>query len=115
MKKIASVCVILMIFMSLCGCAKCIRTDTKTVEVKIVDKYHHGTYITPMIAGKINIMVTHPAVYEITVEYNGVEYTISGSDTYSKYKDKIGQTTNAELQIEYYDDESIIYDIISLE
>ena len=72
-------------------------------------------YITPVRAGKVTLMITHPAVYQITVEYNGVEYTISGSDTYNKYKDKVGQTTMETLEICTYDDGTVKYDIIELE
>lgn len=99
----------------LTGCAKCINTEYENVEVNIVDEYHSGMYVTPISAGKVTTMVTHPAVYEITVEYNGVKYTISGSDTYNKYKDMVGQTTTGTLEIKTYDDGSIRYDITSLE
>lgn len=99
----------------LTGCAKCINTEYENVEVNIVDEYHRGMYVTPISAGKVTTMVTHPAVYKITVEYNGVKYTISGSDTYNKYKDMVGQTTTGTLEIKTYDDGSIRYDITSLE
>lgn len=118
MKKIIFTCrifIMLMTFIGLCGCSKCIRTDTKMVEVKIIDEYYRGAYLIPIRTGKVTTVITNPAVYTITVEYNGVKYTIYGSDTYNKYNDKIGRTANGELQIKYYDDESIKYDIISLE
>lgn len=99
----------------LTGCAKCISTEYENVEVNIVDEYHRGMYVTPIRAGKVTTMVTHPAVYRITVEYNGVEYTISGSDTYNKYKDMVGQTTTGTLEIRTYDNGSVRYDITSLE
>ncbi len=114
MKKIVFTLLVFAILFGLCGCAKCIKTETKTVEVKIIDEYHRGVYVTPMRCGKVTTLMTHPAVYEITVEYNGEEYTISGSDTYNKYKDKIGETTNATLEIRTYDDESTKYNITEL-
>ena len=100
---------------SLVGCAKCISTEYENVEVNIVDEYHRGMYTTPMRVGKVTTIQTHPAVYRITVEYNDVEYTISGSDTYNKYKDKVGQTTIGTLEIRTYDDGSVRYDITSLD
>ena len=100
---------------SLVGCAKCISTEYENVEVTIVDSYHRSMYMTPIRAGKVTTMVTYPAVWRITVEYNGVEYTVSGSDTYNKYKDKIGQTTIGELEIKTYDNGTVEYDIVSLE
>lgn len=57
----------------------------------------------------------HPAVYRITVKYDGIEYTISGSDTYNKYKDKVGQNTIASLEIRKYDNGTMKYDIKSLQ
>ena len=72
-------------------------------------------YMTPVFNGKTTTMITHPAVYRITVEYNGVEYTISGSDTYNKYKEKVGKTTIGTLEIRTYDDGTVKYDIIALE
>ena len=106
---------IVFLMFSLVGCAKLINTEYENVEVNIIDEYHKGMYITPVFNGKTTTMITHPAVYRITVEYNGVEYTISGSDTYNKYKEKIGQTATGTLEIRTYDDGTVKYDIIALE
>ena len=106
---------IVYLMFSLAGCAKLINTEYENVEVNIVDEYHRGMYVTPIRAGKVTTMVTHPAVYRITVEYNGVEYTISGSDTYNKYKEKVGQIAIGTLEIRTYDDGTVKYDIIALE
>ena len=106
---------IVCLMFSLVGCAKLINTEYENVEVNIVDEYHRGMYVTPIRAGKVTTMVTHPAVYRITVEYNGVEYTISGSDTYNKYKEKVGQIAIGTLEISTYDDGTVKYDIIALE
>lgn len=85
------------------------------VKVKIVDEYHRGMYVTPIKCGKSTIMQTHPARYEITVAYNGEEYTIDDEDTYEKYYDKIGQMVNATMLIRSYDDGSIKYKLIELQ
>ena len=103
-----------MIF-SLTGCAKLVNTECENVEVIIVDKYYREMYMTPVFSGKTLTMITHPAVYRVTVEYNGVEYMISGSDTYKKYKEKIGQTAIGTLEIRTYDDGTVKYDITELE
>ena len=100
---------------SLVGCEKLVSTECENVEVNIVDEYHRGMYVTPVFNGKTTTMITHPAVYRITVEYNGVEYTISGSDTYNKYKEKVGQIAIGTLQIRTYDDGTVKYDITALE
>lgn len=71
-------------------------------------------YMTPIRAGKVTTVVTHPAVYRITVEYNSVEYDIRGSNTYNKYKDMVGQNTIAVLEITTYDNGEIKEEIIEL-
>ena len=106
---------LVVLIFSLAGCAKCISIEYENVEVSIVDKYHSAMWMQPIHTGKVTTFITHPAIWEITVEYDGVEYTVSGSDTYKNYKDKIGQTTTGELEIKTYDDGTVKYDIVSLE
>ena len=103
--------------MTLCfvGCAKCISTEYEIVEVTVTDKWYKPMTMTPVIAGKVTTFVTSPAIWQITVDYGGVKYKISGSDTYNKYNDKIGQTVNGKLEIRTYDDGTIRYDIVSLQ
>lgn len=107
---IAAVC----LMFSLIGCKKCIDERYESVEVTIVDEYHRGMYVIPMRTGKVTSMITHPAVYEITVQYNGVYYDINGQDTYYKFKDKIGQTATGTLKIRTYDDGSVKYNITEI-
>lgn len=104
----------ILIFM-LSGCAKCISTETTTVQVKITDEYHRSMYVIPVYNGKTTTMVTHPAEYRITVEYDGSEYVISGRDVYDKYSDKVGEYTNGTLETKTYDNGMIKYNIIDLE
>jgi hypothetical protein len=99
---------------TLTGCAQLINTEYKEVDVKIVDKYHRAVYVTPIRAGKVTSMVTHPAVYRIRVEYDGNEYTLNGSTVYNQYKNKIGQTVNGRLKIDTYDDGTIKYNIVEI-
>ena len=116
MKKIILVLLaITTIMFVLVGCANCINTEYQSVEVKIVDEYHRAMWLQPISTGKSTVIVTHPAQHDITVEYAGVKYTISDSDTYDRYKDKVGQTTIGTLEIRTYDDGTVRYDIISLE
>jgi hypothetical protein len=97
------------------GCAKCISIEHQQVEVTIVDEYHRNARLQPIIINGKTRFINHPAVWQIIVEYNGVNHTISGSDTYNKYKDKIGQTAIGELEIRTYDDGTVKYYIVSLE
>lgn len=114
-KKIISILLAICIVLSLTDCAKLANTEYQNVEVEIVDEYHRGMYITPIFNGKATTMITHPAIYRITVRYNNVEYNISGSDTYKKYCDKVGQSTIGVLEIRTYDNGTIKYEIVQLE
>ena len=105
-----------MIYISflLIGCTKLISTKYKNVEVKIIDEYHRNAYITPVFNGKTITMITHPAIYRITVKYNNVEYDINGRYIYEKYYDKVGQLTVGLLEIRTYDNGTIKYMIVNL-
>ena len=115
MKKIVSIICLLLILLNFTSCAKCIATDYEDVEVLVVDKYHRGMWLQPVRVGKSTTYITHPATWSITVEYEGVEYTVSGHDVYDKYEDKIGQTATGTLEIKTYDNGNITYDIVGLE
>lgn len=112
-KFIAILLCVVFVF-SLAGCAECISTEYENVEVTVVGKYHRGAWLQPVIVCKLTTFITHPEEWRITVEYNGVEYTVNGHDTYDKYEDKIGQTTTGEFEIKTYDDGTVKYDIVSL-
>ena len=104
----------LFLVIQLFGCAKLINTEYENVEVTVVDEYHRGMYVVPMKIGKVTTMRTVPAVYSITVEYNGVEYSINGKEIYEIYKEMVGKTVNETLEIKYYDNESVRYNIVEL-
>lgn len=111
---IAVIASILSLF-TLSGCAKLLNEEYSTVSVAVIDKHYTPVMVTPIIAGKVRTFVTIPAQYRIDVEYNGIEYSLGGSGIYSRYKDKIGETVNAQLRTRTYDDGSVKYDIISLD
>ena len=102
------------VLVTLTGCAKIINTEYKEVDVKITDTYHRAAYVTPIRAGKVTSLITHPAVYRTYIKYEGIEYTLSGSSIYNKYKNKVGQTVKGKLKIDTYDDNTIRYDIIEI-
>lgn len=114
MKRFLCILFIVTILVSLVGCAKLVKTECETVEVKIVDSYHRSAWVQTIVAGKVVTAVSHPAVYRIYVECDGVEYTVSGSDTYNEYKDRIGDIVSATLKINTYDDGTIRRDIVSI-
>lgn len=98
----------------LSGCAKCVSTEYETVQAEIVDQHHRSAHTAPMMVGKVMTVRIVPASYSITVKYDGIEYTISGYDTWNEYKDMIGETVPATLEIRKYDDGTIKFDIIAL-
>ena len=102
------------VLVMLTGCTKIINTEYKEVDVKITDTYHRAAYVTPIRAGKVTSVVTHPAIYRIYIEYEGVKYSLSGSGIYYKYKNKIGQTVKGKLKIDTYDDNTVRCDIIEI-
>lgn len=118
MKKVlySIVAVIIFLFI-LTGCAKCISAETSTVQVKITDEYYRAAYTTPYYnpTTKTIMLQSYATVYRITVEYNGTEYNIFGSNTYNKYSDRVGEYVNAILETNKYDDGTVKYNIIGLE
>lgn len=96
MKKILSILIVVCLVFTLFGCAKCVNTEYRDVEVKIVNVYRRG-------ARRVG-SAYRPAKHKVTVEYNDSEYVISGRETYNKYKDRIGQTTSGTLETRTYDD-----------
>ena len=109
MKKILILSVFILLLLT--GCAKCINVEYENVEVVIVDEDYTPMWLQPVKYG----LITHPARYEITVEYNGAKYTLDDEDTYEKYKNKIGQTVNGTMEVKTYDDGIVKCDIWSLE
>lgn len=114
MKKILSIMMIICLMISLTSCAKCIDTKYENVEVNIIDEHYRGVWLQPIVSGKVTTFITHPARYEVIVEYNGIEYMIDDSNTYNKYKDKVGRSTVGVLEVRTYDDGTVKYDITEL-
>ena len=105
---------IIMPIMILTGCAKLVSTDYETVDVTIVDEYHRSAYSTPIRVGKVMTIRHYPAVYKIYVDYNGVQYPFSGHDIWEQYKNMIGCTVPATMEIKTYDDGTIKYDVTAI-
>lgn len=113
MKK-ALIFILITVLVTATGCAKVINTKYKEGDIKIINIYHRAAYVTPVHAGKVTTFITHPAIYRTYVEYEGVKYTLSGSNIYNKCKNKIGQTVKGKLKIDTYDDKTIEYKIIEI-
>lgn len=111
---------ILLTILLACFFARCTKlaevesTEDSTVQVKIVDEYYRDSYMTSMYTGKSFMYMPHPAVYRITVEYNGKQYYLTDEESYELYHDKIGETTDALLRTTKWDNGNVTYDIIGL-
>lgn len=101
--------------MTLTGCKKCVSTEYKHVPVKIIDAESRSAYSYPVRVGKTTSIRVVPASYNTVVEYDSVEYSLSSSETYYKYRDKIGKTAKGKLETKRYDDGSTKVRIVSLE
>lgn len=113
--KVLALLLITAMLISFAGCAECISTEYKNVEVTIVEEYHRDTWRQIVRVGKVATVITHPAVWQITVRYGDANYTINDRDTYNKYKEKIGETVVGRLEIRTYDNGETVCNIISLE
>ena len=117
MKKILYSGIIILFLFTLTGCTKCINTETSTVSVKVADEYYKPAYTTMYY----NLMLKriaplyHPAIYQITVKYDNVNYDLYDEDTYDKYADQINNYVNGTLETKTYDDETVNRNIIDLE
>ena len=103
------------ISMTLTGCKKCVSTEYKHVPVKIIDAESRSAYSYPVRVGKTTSIRVVPASYNTVVECDSVEYSLSSSETYYKYRDKIGKTAKGKLETKRYDDGSTKVRIVSLE
>lgn len=86
------------ISMTLTGCKKCVSTEYEYVPVKITDAESRSAYSYPVRVGKTTSIRVVPASYNTVVEYDSVEYSLSSSETYYKYRDKIGKTAKGEIR-----------------
>ena len=109
MKKIFTILSIMLISMfMLVGCAKCIDETEEIVKVKVVNEHYKPEEINLITFTDNNYeYVADPAIYKITVDYNGTEYFLYGADTYQKYYKRIGETVSAILVTKTYDNGNI--------
>ena len=87
------------------GCKEVVDKESITVEAIVVDKYHRGYWVQPIMVGKVITVITHPAVWKTIFHYQGYEAEVSGSEVYGQYE--VGDTAECDLVTYYYDDSSI--------
>lgn len=104
MKRFIGILMILCLTLSVTGCAQLVSTEKKEVKVVIVGSYYRGVYVKPV----------RPAIYRITVEYEGKRYDIDDCATYNKYNNKIGEPVTATFNVVKYDNGEEFMRLISL-
>ncbi len=95
----------------LASCAKITKEEDIDVKATIIGTYHRPSCVIPIRSGDITTFITQPAVYKVTVEYEGIEYKISDRNFYEECKDKIGETVKVVCHKIYYDNGDTIQGI----
>ena len=113
-KKIMMMFVIAIVVVCMTGCSKVVNKETYDAPVRIVDTDYDPSYITPMKVGKVTSFITHPADYDVTVEYGGQEYNIDGKEYYDFAKEKIGSSVQATIVKTKYDDGTTKFEVTGL-
>lgn len=116
-KTAAFVLLTILLACFLAGCTKPAEvesTEDSTVQVKVVDEYYRGPYMTSMHNFKSFRYTPCLTVYHIAVEYNGKQYYLTDKESYELYHDKIGETADALLRTTKWDNGNVTYDIIGL-
>lgn len=116
MRKIGIIAASLLIGLStLTGCAKCIKKTTEPVKVKIVNEYYDpGKIKVVCYSDGRPIIKNISAEYEITVEYDGIDYSFNSESVYRKYHGRVGEMIQGTLVTREYDDGTSKSQIVSI-
>lgn len=114
MKKIIS-CLILSLFIGvmITGCKTCISSETFKDEAVIAKTDYTPSSIVSVPVGKIISPIIHPASYDVTLSYNGIEYQFDNSDLYNYCKDHEGESIQVDISIDKFDDGTTRTDIVN--
>lgn len=95
---------------------KCIDKQLTTVDVMIVNEFYEPkkTYYHYSRARDRYVSETEWAQCEITVEYDGVWYSLQDENTYKKYHGKVGEIVKATLVTKKFEDGSVKEYIVKL-
>ena len=115
LKRLFALILLLVLLLTITGCAKLISTETEKVDVLITETNYQHAWSQPVIVNKVITLIHHPAQYEVTVKYDGIEYTLDDETYYKAYKDRVGETITGTLEIQTYDDSTIKKKIVALE
>lgn len=104
---------LLLLYITLIGCAKCINEYDKTVVGTINNKEytaaHNSTYMVPVHIGKVTTMqprnIHYSAKYEVTIIVGEIYVVIDNKDLYNQYK--IGDSIDMNVHYKEYNDGTI--------
>ena len=99
----------------LTGCNKVVHTEKTKVEVTIVNSYHQDKITYPHYNTSTKTWTTKVHQYEenyVYVEYDGMEYTLSGEQYYRQFGHRIGEEVGAYLITKTYEDGTTKQEII---
>ena len=113
-KKFAFVMAMVLILSALSGCAKVVSTETYEAPVRILSVDYRPAYSTPMKVGKVMSVMTHPADYDVVVEYNGVEYELDSRDSYKAAENNVGSAMQAVIEKVRYEDGDVRFKVLDL-
>lgn len=113
-KYFAIMLVVVTILVMFTGCAKVVSTEEYKATVTVVDVHYTPVRIYPVKVGKVNMMQTIPADYDVTVEYNGVEYDLDSASAYNIAKENVGKIVMANIKKTRYDDGTVKFSVSGL-
>lgn len=113
-KMLVMLFVIVMVVMTMTGCAKVVSEESFEAAVRIIDVDYDPAVIVPIKSGNVTIMQTTPADYDVTVEYAGVEYNVDGASDYRLAKDNVGSSMLAKIVKTRYEDGTVKFRVTGL-
>lgn len=95
-----------------------IRTQNVVDEIRVIDVNYEEEYTSTSFinSGKTIIPISqyHEAVYEVTFDYDGIEFTVDDEEVYKKAKDKKYELIECELELNYYKNNSYKINLVKV-
>lgn len=114
MKKLITILIIIF-FLILTGCKKCIKQEQYYDSVIAVDAIYTPQNYIPLYTGKVMAPIIIPESYEAIIEYKNDQYNLFDYKSYKLCEKNKGKNIQAEIKKRIYNDGSIKYYIVKLE
>lgn len=117
MVPIKGICLICVVAILLCGCAKCIEINHAVVDVEIVDTDYHPAWTQFIYSPASHTMrpIHHPAHWNTELEAQGKTFNVPRKDMYEVCHGREGEKTRGVLETKYYDNGRYSANIILVE